>query len=119
MMSNIDLIAGYFVGKVEKKLCDKEKSYADDILIPARFVRPKQHIGLCQGCDLIDLKEELKLNWPVIEGKIRYLLSLYLNEEFLLRRDLKIWPEVCAPAGKSCKYLAISYTLTSISEEGR
>ena len=31
---NIDLIAGYFVGKIDKKFADKENSYKDDILIP-------------------------------------------------------------------------------------
>lgn len=115
-MMNIDLIAGYFVGKIDKKFADKENSYRDDILIPVRFISPYEHY--MQGNDyVLKVKEKLDVDWPMIEGKIRYLLSLYYNEDYIASRKLKLCTNIHTTSFGKLNYLSIDYEMKTLNPE--
>ena len=111
----IDLIAGYIVGKLDKKFADKDNSHTGDIIVPIRFVEPYKRNFYYNNKDndevLPSYEHKLKVDLPLIQGKVDYLFSLSYAEHYCSSRYVKLSSSVNKTSKSNIPYLAINYEI--------
>ena len=112
----IDLIAGYLVGKLDKKFDDKDNSHTGDIIIPVRFIDPYERKFYYNNKDnehivLPDYEYKLKVALPLIQSTVDYLFSLGYADHYCNGRYVKLWPSVNRTDYQGLPYLAMNYEI--------
>ena len=110
---NIDLIAGYITGKIDKKFKDKDNSHSGEIVIPVGFIEPYA-IKAGKDVDIVELRDKVATDLPLIKGKVEYLLALQYSELYMLIRKFELDVQAHSPVNTNLHYLTIDYSIKSL-----